>query len=115
MGRPSLPNPQCAVVDPAKVRDYLLSSEHPIGRYKATVFERAGYRRDRWEELRNDLLQAARLPASAAIATEFGQKLAVLAKLRTPTGLPLHVWVIWLVRNGEDFPRLVTAYPRRDA
>lgn len=33
-----LPNAEQAVVEPAKVRDYLLSSAHPVGRFKAVVF-----------------------------------------------------------------------------
>ena len=33
-----VPQAELAVVDPAKVRDYLLSPEHPVGRFKATFF-----------------------------------------------------------------------------
>jgi hypothetical protein len=39
-----LPKPQGAVVDVEKVRDYLLSSTHPIGRLKAAFFTGLGYR-----------------------------------------------------------------------
>ena len=41
-----LPNADAATVDDAKVRDYLLSPEHPVGRFKARVFRSAGYRRE---------------------------------------------------------------------
>jgi hypothetical protein len=43
----SLPNADRAIVDPAKVRDYLLS--HPVGRFKAAFFLSLGYSQDRWE------------------------------------------------------------------
>jgi hypothetical protein len=33
-----LPNGDRAMVHEAKVRDYLLSTDHPIGRFKARVF-----------------------------------------------------------------------------
>ncbi|MFO0327747.1 MAG: DUF6883 domain-containing protein, partial [Gemmatimonadota bacterium] len=38
-----------------KVRDYLLSPEHPVGRFKARVFAAAGYRREAWQQLREEL------------------------------------------------------------
>jgi hypothetical protein len=37
-----LPNPDHAVVDPAKVREHLLSPTHPVGRFKAVVIQRLG-------------------------------------------------------------------------
>lgn len=45
----SLPNADRAIVDPAKVRDYLLSASHPVGRFKAAFFLSLGYSEDRWE------------------------------------------------------------------
>jgi len=55
----SLPNSQRAVIDPEKVRDYLLSEAHPVGRFKETFFGALGYTRGRWEILRDDLLSLA--------------------------------------------------------
>ena len=46
-----VPQAELAVVDPAKVRDYLLSPEHPVGRFKATFFGSIGYSRDDWDLL----------------------------------------------------------------
>jgi uncharacterized protein DUF6883 len=106
-----LPNPDRAVVEAAKVRDYLLSTEHPVGRFKAAVFASAGYDRDRWTVLQADLLETALLEPTVEAGTAFGQKFEVLAILRGARR-ELAVTVIWLVRRGEDFPRLVTAYPR---
>jgi hypothetical protein len=34
----TLPGVDAAVVDPAKIRDYLLSDSHPVGRFKCTFF-----------------------------------------------------------------------------
>ena len=47
-----LPNADQAIIDPRKVRDYLLSSEHPVGGYKAHLFTRVGFVREEWQEHR---------------------------------------------------------------
>lgn len=40
----ALPNAELACIEPEKIRDYLLSPTHPIGRFKAMVFTTAlGY------------------------------------------------------------------------
>lgn len=107
-----LPSPDRAVVDPSKVRDYLLSHEHPVGRFKAVVFESVGYERSAWEKLRADLLAIAGL-GSAVLkdVSVHGQKFELPAILRGPAGRDLPVITVWLVRRGEDFPRLITVYP----
>ena len=51
-----LPNAARAFVEPSKVRDYLLSLSHPVGRFKAAVFSALGYHYEHWEVLRDDLL-----------------------------------------------------------
>jgi hypothetical protein len=40
-----VPGAEHAIVDAAKVRDYLLSHEHPVGRFKAVFFEAFDYTR----------------------------------------------------------------------
>lgn len=106
-----LPNPDRAVVDATKVRDYLLSTEHPVGRFKAAVFAAAGYRRNEWPVLQADLLETALFESDVETSTAFGQKFEVSAILHGPRR-ELPITVIWFMRHGEDFPRLVTAYPR---
>ena len=60
----NLVNADHAVVDPAKVRDYLLSTVHPVGRFKAALFVGLGYSADQWEVLRDDILTLARTAQS---------------------------------------------------
>ena len=69
-----LPNIENAQIAPEKVRDYLLSDSHPIGRYKATVFKSLGYSSDRWETLREDLRKLLILDAEELEPSEFGEK-----------------------------------------
>lgn len=107
-----LPNAAQAVVDPPKIRDYLLSHDHPDGRAKAMVFERSGYRGASWELLQADLLAIA-TSAEALFAgrSRYGRKYLVSATLRGPAGRELFLMTVWIVRWGEEFPRFVTAYP----
>jgi hypothetical protein len=107
-----LPNADRAIVDPAKVRDYLLSPEHPVGRAKARFFAALGFTRATWPDL-----QRARLAHGAAGAAEllpvtpYGQKYVVRGMLQGPAGASAAAVTIWIVLHGEDAPRLVTAYP----
>lgn len=107
-----LPNPHRAIVGQAKVQLYLLSVDHPQGRFKAAVFNAVGYRAARWQVLEADLARTAHEPARRMSDTAFGQKYEVPAILRGPAGGTIGIVVVWLVRWGETFPRLVTAFPR---
>ncbi len=107
----TLPNVDRAVVEPAKVRDYLLSAEHPIGRAKARFFKMLGFARARWPELQQALLaHAAAGQAEVAGPMRYGQKYAVRGILTGPTGRSANVVSVWIVLKDEDVPRFVTAY-----
>jgi hypothetical protein len=107
-----IPGAERAIVDPAKVRDYLLSPEHPVGRFKAVFFESLGYSRANWQALRSDLLRSARsADAAPGSSSPFGQKFEVRATLDGPSGRRAAVVVVWIVLNGEMAPRFVTAFP----
>ena len=94
------------------MRDYLLSREHPIGRFKARVFASAGYRSDNWTLLQRDLQVVARSPDAVLTRSEpYGQLFEVHAILHGPEGT-LPVLTVWILRTGESVPRFVTAYPR---
>jgi hypothetical protein len=109
----SLPNADRAVIDAAKVRDYLLSEIHPVGRFKAAFFSALGYSADRWEVLRDDLLVLART-ASAASGKPgpFGRTFEVDGILTGPSGHSADIRTVWIIRTTEDSPRFVTAFPR---
>jgi hypothetical protein len=106
-----LPNAENAVVDDAKVRDYLLSPEHPVGRFKARVFRAAGYERHDWARLRDDLRALAQtLDVAPATPDPFGQRFVGTGLL--PAGArSLPVLTVWLIPSEGAPPRLITAYP----
>jgi hypothetical protein len=106
-----LPNCDHAVVDIAKLRDYCLNPHHPRGRHKARVFATAlGLSADQAAILQNALLEAAQ--NTEAVATdqdEYGQRYLVEFTMTGPAGQAL-VRSSWIVRTGEDFPRLTSCY-----
>lgn len=106
-----IPGADHAVVEPAKVRDYLLSREHPIGRFKARVFASAGYRFHNWTQLQRDLQVIARSVDAVLTRSEpYGQFFEIRAILEGPEGT-LPVLTVWILRTDESGPRFVTAYP----
>jgi hypothetical protein len=107
-----LPNADLAVVDHAKVRDYLLSSSHPVGRFKAVFFRSLGFTHARWPILQNALLAVARTGQALELSpTDFGRRFEVRDTLVGPNGRSARVVTAWIVRPAEAFPRFVTAYP----
>ena len=107
-----LPAVEHAHIDPAKVRDYLLSAAHPVGRFKAVVFQALGYKAEEWEKLRDDLLALARTTeAVPGQASTFGQKYEVGGTLRGPNGRVAKFTCVWLVPVDGGAPRFITAFP----
>lgn len=107
-----IPAAERAWIEPAKIRDYLLSKEHAVGRFKAAFFESLGYSADAWQLLEADL-RALIVDAEATLGdqTNYGQKYEVRGTLKGPSGRSASIVTAWMVRLGEDVPRFVTAFP----
>ncbi len=100
-----------AVIQDEKLRDYLLSQAHPVGRFKAAFFHALGYRGESWETLETDIRALLRNQARTREKTEYGQKFEVRGMITGPSNKSAELVTVWIVLNGEDFPRFVTAYP----
>jgi len=100
-----------AIVSADKLRDYLLSSAHPIGRYKSTFFRSLGYAPEQWQVLERDLRAVLSNEAQPSGVTKYGQKLTVRGALSGPNGRSAGIVSIWIILLGEKAPRFVTAYP----
>src|SRR6266581_3786077 len=73
-----LPAAEYAIIDAAKIRDYLLSPVHPVGRFKATFFGDIGYAGDDWEQLAHDIREIVTAEeATPGERSEFGQNYEV--------------------------------------
>ena len=106
-----LPNPESAVVDLAKLRDYCLSQEHPRGRHKARMFAAIlGFTAQDAEELQQALLSAAHTCEAFSVGgDDYGQRYAVDFPVDGPGGMAA-IRSLWIVRRGESFPRLISCY-----
>jgi hypothetical protein len=107
-----LPNADRAVIEAVKLREYLLSTAHPIGRFKARVFMALGFEQARWAELAEAFRQQhLTQDAQSAGRTPHGQKFSIRASLRGPNGRSAIVVSVWFLDAPDAAPRFVTAYP----
>ena len=106
-----LPNPERAVVDIHKLRDYCLNPEHRRGCHKARVFASSlGLTAADANYLREALLTAAREnDAVPAEDDEYGKRYVVDFMASGPAGQAA-VRSSWIIRRDEDFPRLTSCF-----
>lgn len=100
-----------AVVEDAKLLDYILSPTHPIGRHHAALFEELlGITRDNADILRTALLDAAmNTDVTPGHQSAFGPKFEMRLEMAGPEG-PKTVLAVWLIESSADRPRLITCY-----
>lgn len=107
-----IPNPQNAVVDIRKLRDYCLNPEHDDGKHKARLFSSIlGMTPDNAEELRQILVEVIQThEAQLGRRDGFGQRYTLdftiewqnrSATLRSG----------WIIEHDSEIPRLTTCYP----
>jgi hypothetical protein len=106
-----LPNPERAVVDILKLRNYCLNPEHRRGCHKARVFAASlGLTADDANYLREALLAAVREnEAETAEHDEYGMRYVLDFRVSGPAGQAM-VRSSWIIRRDEDFPRLTSCY-----
>ncbi len=106
-----LPNGERADLG-AKIEDYVLNPRHWEGRHKAGVFESAlGITLANREVLRQAILSAAANSDEAQARGDngHGEVYVLHFPLETERGHGT-VLTAWIIRHGEDFPRLITCY-----
>ncbi len=107
-----LPAAERAVIARAKIRDYLLSTSHPVGRFKAPFFASLGYTSANWRRLEEDLLDlAVSCDAELGKDSPYGQKYEVRGILNGPSGRSAGVLTVWIILFGGNVPEFVTAFP----
>lgn len=106
-----LHNGEHAAVEIRKLRDYCLNPDHHRGRHKARLFKGAlGFTADDAPELQRLLLTAARDNEAVFLgADDYGQRYAIELNVSTIRGTA-SVRSLWIVRVGENFPRLTSCY-----
>lgn len=110
-----LPNRTQAFIQPSKLTGYLLSETHSVGRSKAKFFRSLGFNEDTVSLLEQELLAIARSQAvTETLSTTHGMKYVITATINTPVGKTVSILTVWIIDEGEDTPRFVTARPFRD-
>jgi len=106
-----LPNADWAVVDLRKLRDYRLSQEHPRGQHKARLFKSAvGLTAQDVLDFQNLLRSSARSEDAVSLdADDYEQRYALDFSVKRTSGQAT-IRSLWIIRRGEDFPRLATCY-----
>jgi len=106
-----LPNGERADLG-TKLEDYSLTPLHRDGRHKARVFAAVlGITLDTRRMLRDALLHfpATSDAAEARGDNGFGDIFVLRFPLTTETNKAI-VMSVWIIRHGEDFPRLASCY-----
>lgn len=99
------------VVPREKLSGYLLSTTHPIGRYKSTFFLGLGYTPDVPEKLEAALKALLAISAEPGEVTPYGQKVLSRGPITGPNGQIGRIQAVWIILTGDILIRFVTAYP----
>ncbi len=107
-----LPGADRVRIDEQKIRGYLLSRTHPVGRFKARVFAALGFGESSAQQFASEL---RRIAAGGEVAevedAAFGRKYTVPGELKGPAG-SAQVLTVWIEEAGQTEVRLVTVRPR---
>jgi hypothetical protein len=106
-----LSSPEHAIVEMDKLVGYCLNPEHPEGKHKARVFKSAlNLELKDAEKLQTELLQAVYIyEAIPGKDNPYGQKYTIDFPMINSDKQAI-IRSVWIVRNNENFPRLVTCY-----
>jgi hypothetical protein len=107
-----LPNAHLAVVERAKLSEYLLNPGHRYGASKAQFFLSFGFKLEAYDVLAQAFREHGQhYEIVKETVTPFGTQYEIEGDLRTPDGRNPHVRTVWQVDKGQLAPRLITAYP----
>lgn len=107
-----LPNKKNAYIPPAKLKDYLLSETHSVGKSKAKILRTAGFNETNVNLLKEGLIAIAHSETiEEAISSPHGVKYVINGTLKTPEGGIIKMRTVWIIERGQELPRFVTAYP----
>jgi hypothetical protein len=105
-------NREKAYVPLSKLKDYLLSETHLVGRSKAKLLRSVGFNEMNAGLLEEGLIAIARAgDINEVVPSPYGVKYLIDGMLKAPTGGFIKMRTIWIIDKGQVRPRFVTAYP----
>lgn len=105
-------NREQAYIPLLKLKDYLLSETHSVGKSKAKLLRMWGF-----NEMKVDLLKRGLLAIVGSedvkemISSPHGVKYIIDGSLQTPVGGFIKMRTVWIIDKDQKRPRFVTAYP----
>ncbi len=107
-----VPNNDRAIIEPSKLIEYLLNTEHKRGGTKAKLLIQFGYSLENWQQLEADIRRFHLVvDANVIKETAYGVRYEISTHLLTPINRQLFVKTVWQIDKGTDFPRLITLVP----
>jgi hypothetical protein len=108
----TLPNAHLATVERRKITEYLLNPAHPDNGGKARFFCSMGFSKEYWEVMGAALSELAKNgQVVRSSQTAHGRKFVIDGEIEAPSGNKARLRSVWIVDQGVNNPRLVTAYP----
>ena len=97
-----------------KLTDYLLSTSHPLGRYKARFFYAFGFDKNSVALLQKGFENIALSgQVVETIETPYGLKQVIEGILDTPSQKQVKIKTVWMESTPGKTLQFVTAYPSR--
>ncbi|MDZ7369526.1 MAG: hypothetical protein ONB43_27270 [candidate division KSB1 bacterium] len=107
-----LPNRDKAYIPPSKLKDYLLSETHIVGKSKARFLRAFGFDETNVDLLEQGLLTIAQTQeVNEVVSSPHGKKYVIDGSLETPIGNFINMRTVWIMDKGQNRPRFVTAIP----
>ena len=107
-----MPCYQKAYVPIAKMKEYLLSETHAVGKPKAVFLKRLGFNLENADLLEQGLLTIAYDEVKEIVLSPYGTKYVIVSELETPSRKTITLQTVWIIENKKTIPRFVTAYPK---
>jgi hypothetical protein len=106
------PNRGNAYIPLSKLKEYLLSETHSVGKSKAKLLRSFGFNETNINMLMQGLISIAHLgEVKDVLSSPHGVKYVIDGSLRTPAGGSINIRTIWITDKDQVRPRFVTAYP----
>jgi hypothetical protein len=107
-----LPNREKAYIPISKLKDYLLSETHSVGKSKAKFLRAVGFNDTNTHLLKQGLINIAHSQdIKETILSSHGVKYIIDGLLQTAAGESVKMRTVWIIDRDQGCPRFVTAYP----
>jgi hypothetical protein len=102
--------PENTIIAREKLTNYLLISKKRND--KSQWLSKAGYTKENWQELKNDLKKLIRATEAMPIEnSEYGQIYEIRDEISGPNGKSLKVCTIWMTEIATGITKFITMYP----